>query len=122
VSRDRIEFGYAAGEDTLWCAKRVTTGNHMLCGRRKGWMPPVPYPFTPPNLCPDCARILKGGPGLRPVGDDQAEGTCPVCVGRAPLDEAGLIAGHRQWSWSDGTLVLTKTPCSGEGELPEVDG
>ena len=119
VTDVRMEWGYAAREDRWWCAKWVTTANYMLCGRHKGWMPPVPYPFTPPNVCPDCARILKEEPELRPVVDVQAEGTCPVCVGRAPLDEAGLIGGHRQWSWSGGTLVLTDTPCSGEGERPE---
>ncbi len=117
--RDRLEWGYALGEDRWWCAKRVSIAHRMLCGRRKGWMPPVPYPFTPPDLCPDCARLLKDGVDLQVVTDEQAEGTCPVCVGRAPLDEAGLIAAHNQWSWADGKLVLTEQPCPGRGEPPE---
>lgn len=117
----RIEFGYAANIDTFWCAKKVNTINFMLCGKRKGWMPPTQHPFTPTPLCPDCKRILAGGPELRPVAEEDPEGTCPVCVGRAPLDEAGLIAPHMQWLWPSGKPVLTQTPCSGAGELPEVE-
>lgn len=118
----RIEFGYAADVHEFWCAKKTTVQHHMLCGKRKGWMPPVPHPFTPPNLCPDCRRILAGGPELQPVSEEDPEGTCPVCVGRAPLDEAGLIAEHGEWSYRDGRLVVTDRPCAGRGELPEVDG
>lgn len=115
----RVEYGYAAGQDSMWCAKRVDVQGRMLCGRRKSWMPPVPPLFQPPNLCPDCRRVLEAGPPYVQDPDDQAEGTCPVCVGQAPLDEHGRIAEHNEWSWQDGRLTTTSRPCDGAGQTPE---
>jgi hypothetical protein len=115
-----VEWGFAADEHDMWCAKWVGTEARMVCGRRKGWMPPVGLPFSPPNVCPDCAAVLAGR-AVPVVADDQAEGTCPVCVGRAPLDEQGLVAAHGQWSFAGGTPVVTRRPCAGAGELPEED-
>lgn len=118
----RVEFGFAERGRTVWCAKRVTTREWMLCGRRKGWMPPVPHLFVPADMCPDCQRMLDLG-SFVPVPDEQVEGTCPVCVGRAPLDGRGLVAAHDQWSWADGRLVVrVGEACSGAGQRPEYEG
>lgn len=117
----RIEFGYALGVQAFWCAKKTTVQSRMLCGKRKGWMPPVQQPFTPPNLCPDCARLLAAGQELQPAVDEDAEGTCPVCVGRVPLDGAGMVAEHGEWSYRGGRLVVTDRPCAGRGEPPEAE-
>ncbi len=117
----RIEFGYAADVHDRWCAKWTTTDARMVCGRRKGWMPPVGLPFKPANLCPDCARVLAGQP-VEVAGDDLAEGTCPACVGRVPLDGEGLVAAHGVWSFAGPVPRITGLPCAGVGEPPEVDG
>jgi hypothetical protein len=120
MSGERIEWGFAASEDRFWCAKRVCVAGYMLCGQRKGWMPPVPDGFEPPQLCPVCRERLESGV-FEPPPDEQAEGTCPVCVGRAPLDGSGLITKHDQWSWSGGRLVVTDQACPGVGERPEYE-
>lgn len=115
----RFEWGYAADVHDKWCARKAGVRARMLCSRRVGWMPPVPHPFAPPNVCPDCARLLQAGPPYGQTLDEQAEGTCPECVGQVPLDADGRVAAHGEWSWQNGRLEATKIPCAGEGEWPE---
>lgn len=118
----RIEFGYAAGCGTRQCAKRVDVAHRMLCDRRVAYIPAVQPPFRPEHFCPDCRRVLDGGvTEFVPPTDEQAEGTCPVCVGRVLLDEQGRISVHGEWSYRGGALVVTEKPCAGAGEKPEAE-
>lgn len=113
------EWGYARGQDTMLCAKKVGPERLMLCGRAKSWMPVFLDGVDDSRKCPQCSAVIAGE-RLQPVVEVR-EGTCPVCVGRVELDEHGFVAGHNEWSWRLGRMQVTGRACTGAGMAPEVD-
>lgn len=106
----------AYGTGDAWCAQRTRT--KTLCDREIIFLPVV-QPVDPGVVHDDCARIIAAGDFV-PPHDEQAEGTCPVCVGQAPVSADGRIDTHRQWRYERGALVVTELWCDGAGGLPEV--
>jgi hypothetical protein len=86
----RIVFGWAKRKD-IPHAVDITAAGLTLCRIGVFWLPGILGGFSgemPPNLCGRCRQLMVER-GAVVVLDDQREGTCPECVGRAPLTQAG---------------------------------
>jgi hypothetical protein len=104
-----IEFGFASGEDTIMCAKRVDRAARMLCGRRVGAVSALQVD-VPGNLCPDCRDVLFGPATHLRADRPSAQvvyGVCPACGEQAPVFD-GLIQAH-----GDGCVGINMRPRGG---------
>lgn len=116
----KVVFGYAERKDVPH-AVDITAPGRTLCDAGVFWLPGILGGFdaeVPSNLCQWCRRQMAEL-GAEVAVDSQAEGTCPVCVGRAPLTAAGLVGAHLQWSYATGKPRLSEVSCEGRGQKPE---
>lgn len=110
---DGFEYGYAQGEDTVWCIRREGTESRMLCGRKVGFVP-VQQPTRPKNVHRDCLEAMYGPTKPEPTG----YGTCPACGGHVAVD-AGRIQAHGELRIDgDGVPYASDTSCLGVNLRP----
>lgn len=112
-----FEYGWAAGEEHVFCIHKVGVVGRMLCGRRVNHISRV-QPEAPSNVHRECLEAMygRGEQPPRPKVTDQ--GTCPVCGGEAAVVE-GRIARHGAWHIrGNGEPYVSSTWCRGEGERP----
>lgn len=113
-----IQFGFAYRQTGEMCAVHPDDPAKTLCGRTVQFLPYLrDDDHVPTNLHPRCAEVLEERRPTTAV-PVRTVGTCPVCVGRAPVVD-GLIGDHGQWTWVSGWRAQTSTPCSGAGQEPE---
>lgn len=112
---DNIEFGFAAGEDTVMCAKRADVATRMLCGQRVGSVSFL-QEDVPSNLCTACRDALAGAAthlrADRP-SNRLEYATCPVCCGEAEVFEGRLQAHGAFRVGPDGVGYASAQPCLG---------
>jgi hypothetical protein len=90
---DGYEYGFAQGEDTVWCIRREAGGSRMLCGRKVGFVPVV-QPEHPTHVHRACLEAMYGSVKQREATNRY--GTCPACGGDAPVVD-GRIQPHGAW-------------------------
>jgi hypothetical protein len=109
-----FEYGYAKGEDTMWCIRRSGVQARMLCGRDVGFVPVV-QPEHPRLVHRECLEVMYGSVQDRSgrPGFQVTYVTCPACEGEAPVFE-GRIQSHGIWRvGAEGEPYQSEIPCMG---------
>jgi hypothetical protein len=110
-----FEYGYAQGQQTMWCIHKDGTSERMLCGRWVGFIPVV-QPERPLHVHRDCLEAMYGT--HKRVRSAVGYAVCPVCDGDAPVFERRIQA-HGAWKiGADGEPYQSEQPCLGVNLKP----
>lgn len=119
-----VQYCFAEGVDTEWCAVNPEFPHRTLCARRVSRVPVVQPAFSPDNLHAVCREALWGRkPAEVEMPPDVLAqvGDCPVCGGSVDLDAEGLVVAHEQHVMRSGRQVVSETACDGAGLKPEAE-
>jgi hypothetical protein len=108
------EYGYARGEDTVWCIRKDGVKARMLCGREVGFVPVI-QPEHPKSVHRDCIEAMYGAV-QRAVDRPSSQvgyAVCPACAGEAAVFQ-GRLQAHGEWRVGpDGGRYQSEVPCVG---------
>jgi len=112
-----FQYGFAKGQDSMWCIHRVGAKATMLCGRRIGHIPTPQPAARPTNVHQECVEAMYARGEQEVPSDEPGFGTCPACEGDAAVVD-GLIDRHGEWRVGAAGPFVSPVRCPGEGLRP----